>query len=65
MKLIKTKLNFIANFENDIKMKQIQKFKTIITLILTVNLCLFAKKIKGYHFIWLKINKYFMLSFDY
>ncbi len=45
-------------------MKQIKKFKTIINLDFNskTSVC-FAKKIKGVHL--LKINKYFMLSFDY
>ncbi len=34
-------------------------------LIWTVNICVFAKKWKGFILIWLKINKWFIPSFDY
>ncbi len=42
MKLIKTKLNFIANLKTILK----QNYNNLDFN----NLCLFAKKIKGFHF---------------
>ncbi len=46
-------------------MKQIQKIQNYNNLDFNSKPLFVCQKKKGFIFIWLKINKYFMLSFDY